>query len=81
MAPLVGLLAEKCMTVVLQVALESCAAMAAAVTPPPTSNTRGFPMLLCYNSKFSMLSEIVIIITNIAGISLAKRFFFRMQLV
>jgi hypothetical protein len=27
--------------------LESCAAMAAAVTPPPTSNTRGFPMLLC----------------------------------
>ena len=76
-APLVGLHAGKCMTV-LQVALESCAAMAAAVTPPPTSNTRGFPMLLCYNSKFSMISEIIIIITNIAGIALAERFFFRM---
>ena len=66
---------------ILQVALESCAAMAAAVTPPPTSNTRGFPMLLCYNCKVNMISEIIIIITNIAGISLAERFFFRMQLV
>ena len=75
-ASLVGLLAEKCMTV-LQVALESCAAMAAAVTPPPTSNTRGFPMLLCYNCKVNMISEIIII-TNIAGIALAERFFFRM---
>jgi hypothetical protein len=60
---------------VLQVALESCAAMAAAVTPPPTSNTRGFPMLLCYNCKVNMISEIIITITNIAGISLAERFF------
>jgi len=37
-------------------------------------------MLLCYNWKVNMISEIIII-TNIAGIALAERFFFRMQLV